>query len=285
MSYRAAFVDDNPHPFNLVHLNGDNMPAFAAARGRRYFRRSLHHRLLVLGAVGLPRRMGAVLRLRGRSVDGDASSCRTPFAAWSPVPVVRMPLPIVLPPLPPLGRAHFGAPEGRARSSSTSSTCRARWSGRIRWRRHPRLPPRRAAAADAVLVLKFTNPEYDRAGVRRLHEEAAGLNVVMLDGYFDRPELCALINGRRLLSLAAPFRRIRVDDARIDAARQAGDRHRIFRQHGLHDRGNSYLLDYSLVTLTRDYGPYLRGVGVGGAGRRPCGNAHPRSDSEPGGCG
>ena len=28
---------------------------------------------------------------------------------------------------------------------------------------------------DAVLVLKFTNPEYDRAGVRRLHEEVGGL--------------------------------------------------------------------------------------------------------------
>jgi hypothetical protein len=34
----TAFTDANPHPFNLVHLNGDNMAAFAAARGRGYFR-------------------------------------------------------------------------------------------------------------------------------------------------------------------------------------------------------------------------------------------------------
>ena len=46
-----------------------------------------------------------------------------------------------------------------------------------------------------MLILKFGNPEYDRAGVRRLHEEAAGLNVVMLDGYLDRPDLCALLNA------------------------------------------------------------------------------------------
>ncbi len=36
-SYARAFVDDNPHPFNLVHLNADNMGWFAEGRGRRYF--------------------------------------------------------------------------------------------------------------------------------------------------------------------------------------------------------------------------------------------------------
>jgi hypothetical protein len=34
-----TFADDNPHPFNIVHLNADNMEAFALARGRRYFDR------------------------------------------------------------------------------------------------------------------------------------------------------------------------------------------------------------------------------------------------------
>src|SRR5258708_665438 len=37
LSY-TTFTGDNPHPFNLVHLNGDNMAAFAAAPGRAYFR-------------------------------------------------------------------------------------------------------------------------------------------------------------------------------------------------------------------------------------------------------
>ena len=30
----TTFSNANPHPFNLVHLNGDNMAAFAAARGK-----------------------------------------------------------------------------------------------------------------------------------------------------------------------------------------------------------------------------------------------------------
>ena len=36
-SYAHAFGDDNPHPFNLVHLNADNMGWFAEGRGKRYF--------------------------------------------------------------------------------------------------------------------------------------------------------------------------------------------------------------------------------------------------------
>ena len=113
--------------------------------------------------------------------------------AIAAIPVVRMPLPIVLPSLPPHGRAHFGIPEGPRMFlyifDVSSQTERKNPLAAVRAFRRAALPH-----DAAVLVLKFTNPEYDRAGVRRLHEEAAGLNVVMLDGYFDRPDLCALIN-------------------------------------------------------------------------------------------
>ena len=37
-SHADAFGTENPHPFNLVHLNADNMGWFAASRGRHYFR-------------------------------------------------------------------------------------------------------------------------------------------------------------------------------------------------------------------------------------------------------
>jgi glycosyltransferase involved in cell wall biosynthesis len=112
----------------------------------------------------------------------------------------------------------------------------------------------------AVLVLKFSNPEYDRAGVRRLHEEAADLNVVMLDGYFDRPDLCALMNtadcylsphrsegfGLTLLEsmqLAKP----------VIATAYSGNMDFMSEENG-------YLLRYQPVTLTRDYGPYMTGA-------------------------
>jgi glycosyltransferase involved in cell wall biosynthesis len=175
------------------------------------------------------------------------------------VPAVRMPLPIVLPPIPAHGRAHFGLPES-ARIflyifDVSSQTERKNPLAAIRAFRRAGLPH-----GDAVLVLKFTNPEYDRAGVRRLHEEAAGLNVVMLDRYLDRGELCALINTADCY--LSPHRAEGFGLTLLEAMRLGKP------VIGTAYSGNmdfmtpvnSYLLDYSLVTLTRDYGPYFRGA-------------------------
>ena len=73
---------------------------------------------------------------------------------------------------------------------------------------------------EAVLVLKFTNAEYDRAAVRRLHEEAAGLDVVLLDGYMDRAEVCALMAAADCYLSPHRSEGLRPDHARGDAARQ-----------------------------------------------------------------
>ena len=99
---------------------------------------------------------------------------RASFAAWSPVPVVRMPLPVVLPPIPPLGRSHFGLRDGRHRVPLHLR--RVEPDGAEEPVRGDRAFRQAGFTADeAVLVLKFTNAEYDRAAVARLHEEAAGL--------------------------------------------------------------------------------------------------------------
>ena len=257
-SYRAAFVEANPYPFNLVHLNGDNMPAFAAARGRRYFRDRY--------TIGFWFWELSALRPDWAPFAGyvDEVWTATRFVqdavrAGCTVPAVRMPLPIVLPPLPPHGRAHFGVPEGPRMFlyifDVSSQTERKNPLAAVRAFRRAALPH-----DEAVLVLKFTNSEYDRAGVRRLHEETAGLNVVLLDTYLDRPDLCALINtadcylsphraeGFGLTLLEA----MRLGKPVIGTAYSGNT--------DFMTPENSYLLDYSLVTLTRDYGPYFRGA-------------------------
>jgi glycosyltransferase involved in cell wall biosynthesis len=257
-SYRHAFVLSHPHPFNLVHLNADNMPAFAARRGPAYFKDRYTIGYWFWELASLPADwvmysgyVDEVWTATDFGLTAVRERCR--------VPARRMRLPIVLPPLPPHGRAHFGIPDGPVMFlyifDVSSQMERKNPVAAIRAFKRAGLP--RDAA---VLVLKFTNGEYDRAGVQRLHEEASGLNVVMLDGYVDRPDLCALINtadcylsphrseGFGMTILEA----MRLGKPAIATAYSA--------PVDFMTRENSYLLDFTLVPLTRRYGPYPVGA-------------------------
>ena len=174
----------NPHPFNLVHLNADNMGAFAARRGPRipdrYTIGYWFWELSVFATNGSPfsdtstrcgrrahfMREALAARYRFRRAHATANRGAPTSGTW------MCPFP------------HSGRP----RSSSTCSTCRARQSAKTRSRRS-----RRSAAAGShgrrgARARNFppTRIQYDREGVRRLHQAAAGLNVVLLDGYMDR---------------------------------------------------------------------------------------------------
>jgi hypothetical protein len=187
VSYAGAFGDANPYPFNLVHLNADNMGWFAEGRGREYFqnRYTIGYWFWELAAF---REEWVRFFDQVDEVWTASDFVRESFAAWSPVPVVRIPLPVVLPPVPTLGRAHFGLPPlGTVFLyvfDVSSQTERKNPSGAIEAFRLARFDH-----DQAVLVLKFTNAEYGREAVRSLHEQAQGLNVLFLDGYMDREEL------------------------------------------------------------------------------------------------
>jgi len=257
-SYSAAFVDENPHPFNLVHLNADNMGWFAEGRGRRYFhdRYTIGYWFWELAAF---REEWVPFFGYVDEVWAASEFVRDSYAAWSPVPVVRMPLPVVMPPVPALGREHFGLPPHGAAFlyifDVSSQTERKNPRGAIEAFRRARFD-----RDDAVLVLKFTNAEYDREGVRVLHEAAAELNVHFLDGYMERQEVCALLNvadcyfsphrsegfGLTILesmSLGKP----------VIATAYSGNMDFMTPE-------NSFLLSYKLAALEHDYGPYMRGA-------------------------
>ena len=257
-SYAGAFVTGNPHPFNLVHLNADNMGWFSAGQGRAYFRQRYtigywFWELAEFRDEWLPF-FGFV-----DEVWAASEFMREAFAARSPVPVVRIPLPIVLPTVPALGRSHFRIPGKGAvflyMFDVSSQAERKNPFGAIR-------AFRRAGFErdDAVLVLKFTNAEYDRDAVRRLHEESAGLNVVLLDGYMDRSELWGLLNAADCY--LSPHRSEGFGLTILEAMR-LGKPVIATAYSGNTDfmtPENSFPLSYRLITLDRDYGPYMRGA-------------------------
>ncbi len=183
---------------------------------------------------------------------------RACLAEVSPVPVITMPLPFVLPEPPPLGRAHFGLPQGPTVFLLTfdvsSQTERKNPLGAIRAFRRAALP-----RGTATLVLKYTNAEYDPDAVRRFHEEAEGLDVTMLDGYLSRPELTALMSAsdcylslHRGEGFGMTMGESMLLGKPVIATNYSGNVDFMTPE-------NSYLVDYRIVPLTRDYGPYMRG--------------------------
>jgi glycosyltransferase involved in cell wall biosynthesis len=257
-SYAGAFVDNNPHPFNLVHLNADNMGWFANERGRAYFKQRY--------TIGFWFWELAAFREEWVQFFGYVDEVwaasefmRASYAAWSPVPVVRMPLPVVLPPIPPLGRAHFGVQETGTvflyMFDVSSQMERKNPAAAIGAFRRAGLAP-----GEAALVLKFTNAEYDREAVRRLHEAASGLNVLFLDGYMDRGEVCALLQCADCY--ISPHRSEGFGLTMLESMRLGkpviGTAYSGNMDFMTED--NSFPLSYRMVTLDRDHGPYMRGA-------------------------
>lgn len=253
----TAFVTDNPHPFNLVHLNADNMAWFAGERGAAYFRDRY--------TVGFwfwelsrfrPDWMGAF-----NVVDEVWMATRFACAAVrgvSPVPVVWMPLPVAAPPRRAVGRAHFGIPADRFAFLFTFDV-----SSQME-RKNPLAVARAfrrsgTGRTRATLVLKFTNGHVDRLAVRRLQEETDGLSVLMLDGHMDRAELGALMGScdcyvslHRAEGFGLTMAEAMTLGKPVIATAYSGN-------VDFMTADTSCLVDYRLVPLTRDYGPYLRG--------------------------
>ena len=253
----TSFTDDNPHAFNLVHLNADNMEWFARARGRAYFRNRY--------TIGYWFWELAQFRQDWMSAFGYVEEVWVPtefgrkaLAAHSPVPVTCVPLPVVAPAAPAFLRSHFDLSDDVYVFLFTFDV-----SSQLE-RKNPLgvISAFRAAfgvRSDVVLVLKFTNAEYDPPGVRELYRAAEGINVVLRDGYMARDELAGLmaasdcyISLHRSEGFGLGIAEAMALGKPVIATRYSGPAD--FLTHA-----NSYPVDYRLVPIPRDYGPYLEG--------------------------
>jgi glycosyltransferase involved in cell wall biosynthesis len=257
-SYAGRFGETNPHPFNLVHLNADNMGWFADGRGRAYFRNryTIGYWFWELAAF---REEWVPFFEYVDEVWAASEFVRESFAAWSPVPVVRMPLPVVLPAVPTVGRAHFDLPSRGTlflyMFDVSSQTERKNPRGAIE-----AFGRARFAHDEAVLVLKFTNAEYDREAVRALHAQADGLHVRFLDGYMQREEIAGLlatadcyVSPHRSEGFGLTMLESMALGKPVIATAYSGNM-------DFMTDANSFLVPYSLRPLERDYGPYMRGA-------------------------
>ena len=99
-----------PYPINIVCINGDGVPVFAREAGRAFFK-DRHTIALWWWEVGdPPASWSPAYRVHRRGV-GRPQHIYDAIAPTSPVPVVRIELPVVQPAWLPRTRAELGLPE------------------------------------------------------------------------------------------------------------------------------------------------------------------------------
>ena len=107
----SSFTADNPYSINLIHVNADQVPIFAAARGDEYFRGRYNIGCWFWELSQFPDEWYSSFQPFDE-IWAASSFIQDSLARVSPIPVVRMPL--ALPPEPQidhkLNRSDFGLP-------------------------------------------------------------------------------------------------------------------------------------------------------------------------------
>lgn len=252
------FDTDNPHAFNLVHLNADNMADFARRRGEGYFRDRYtigfwfweleEFRPDWRSAFDFVNEVWVATEFTARAIAPHAPAR---------VPVITLPPAVPRAVRAPVGREHFGLPADRLvflfMFDVSSQLERKNPEGLLRAFREARL------GDQACLALKFTNSDRDPEAVRRLQALSDGLPVLMFDGYLSRAETAALvacsdcyISLHRAEGFGLTLAEAMALEKPVIATGYSGNLEFMTPE-------NSLLVDYSLVEIERDYGPYLTG--------------------------
>jgi glycosyltransferase involved in cell wall biosynthesis len=248
----------NPYAFNLVHLNADRLPAFAEARGRDYFEGRYTIGYWTWELSEFP----ADWRSSFENVDEvwvPSTFALDAIARVATKPVLR--IEHVLEPSAPVSlgdRSNFGLPEDAFlflfMFDFHSFVERKNPFGLIEAFR------RAFTASDNVgLVLKYCHSEY----APELHEAltcaAEGAQVYFVDAVLNRPQVNLLMS---LVDAYASLHRSEGFGLTMAEAMALGKPVVATGYSGNTDfmrPSNSFLVDYELVQIDRDHGPYRRG--------------------------
>lgn len=188
--------------------------------------------------------------------------CQQSIAAHSPVPVTVIPPPVTVDPDPALDRAHFGLPTDRVlflcMADSLSSLERKNPLGAYAAFREAFPDP---GQDSAILVVKIVNSARAPSEIRdRLREMASHPDVTLIDRYLDMNEVDSLIDACDVLislhrseGFGLPIAEAMMLGKPVIATGWSSNM-------DFMTPFNSLPVDFDVVELDRDYGPYQKGM-------------------------
>jgi glycosyltransferase involved in cell wall biosynthesis len=255
----SSFTADNPYSINLIHVNADQVPIFAAARGDEYFKGRYNIGCWFWELSQFPHEWYSSFQPFDE-IWAASSFIQDSLARVSPVPVVRIPL--ALPPEPPidhhLNRSDFGLPVDIFIFLFTFDFAS------ILERKNPVGLIKAFKLAfgdreDMMLLLKVAHSENYPGEVDLLKTEACTSNIRILDRLLRRPEMNALfsisdcfVSLHRSEGFGIPIAEAMLLEKPVIATAYSANM-------DFTTPANSFLVKYKLVEIDRDYGPYRKG--------------------------
>ena len=254
----GPFSERNPYRVNLMTFSFDYARRFFKDRGPRFFRDRYNIALWYWELEQFPARWHSNFDFYDE-IWAPTDFCRDSFAAVSPVPVRKITYPLrVVEDAPATERARFGLQESSTVFLFTfdhhSVLARKNPLGVIEAFRRAFAP-----SEDVVLVVKSINAAHDPRGQALIRQAMTGLNVLHLESHQTGDEMTALIAScdcyvslHRSEGLGLGMAQAMSLGKPVIATGYSGNLEFM-------NTGNSLLVNYDLVELSEDYGPYEKG--------------------------
>jgi ubiquinone/menaquinone biosynthesis C-methylase UbiE len=255
----SNFTDNNPYSINLIHVNADQVPIFAAVKGDEYFTGRYNVGCWFWELSQFPQEWYSSFQ-PFNEIWAASSFIQDSLARVSPVPVVRMPL--ALPPESQidhdLNRSDFGIPFDVFIFLFTFDFAS------VLERKNPLGLIKAFKMAfgdrdDTMLLLKVVHSESYPSELNALKAACSTSNIRILNRVLSRPEMNTLISIsdcfvslHRSEGFGIPIAEAMLLEKPVIVTAYSANM-------DFTTPANSFLVKYKLTEIDRDYGPYRKG--------------------------
>ena len=255
----SSFTDDNPYSINLIHVNADQVPIFAALKGDDYFKGRYNIGCWFWELSQFPQEWYSSFEPFDE-IWAASGFIQDSLARVSPIPVVR--IPVALSPEPQIiqnfNRSEFGFPFDAFIFLFTFDFAS------VLERKNPlglikAFKMAFGEQSDALLILKVVHAESYPSELNVLKAACSSSNIRILDRVLSRPEMNTLlsltdclVSLHRSEGFGIPIAEAMLLEKPVIVTAYSANM-------DFTTPANSFLVKYKLVEIDRDYGPYRKG--------------------------